>query len=111
MALVRAGLGVEHHDAVVRVAVGGEHFLRRDVDRDVGRRAQALGRVAVVAARLLSDLQHELGLHRELEELAVGLAVSGEPDEVVGVDVDPVLALGPLEIGRASCRERVYSNV
>ena len=44
----------------------------------------------------LADLHHELAVHGEFEELAVLLAVAGEPDEIVAVDVDAVLALGPL---------------
>ena len=40
-------------------------------------------------------MQDELSFHRELEQLPVLLAVTGEPDEVVIVDENPVLALGP----------------
>src|SRR5205807_4295497 len=105
VALVRAALGIEHHHPAVSVAVGGVDLARRDVDRDVGGRAEPVGGVAVVSARLPADLQHELALHRELEELAVGLAVAREPDEVVGVDVDAVLALGPL-VARARAAPR-----
>ena len=96
MALVGAGLGIEHDHAAVGVAVGHEHFLRGDVHRNVGRRAQPLGRIAVVALPRLADLQDELAVHGELEELAVLLAVAGKPDEIVVVDEDAVLALGPL---------------
>ena len=96
MALVGAGLAIEHDDAAVGIAVGGEHFLRGDIDRDIGRRAEPLGRIAVVALALLADLQHELAVHGELEQLAVLLAVAGEPDEIVVVDEDAVLALRPL---------------
>jgi hypothetical protein len=95
VALVGAGFRIEHGDAAVGVAVGGEHLFRRNVDRDVRRRAEPVGRVAVVALALLADLQHELAVHRELEQLAVLLAVAGEPDEVVVVDEDAVLVLRP----------------
>ena len=93
--LVGAGLRIEHHDAAIGIAVGGEHFLRGNIHRDIGRRAEPLGGIAVVALALLADLQHELAVHGELEELAVLLAVAGEPDEIVVVDEDAVLALGP----------------
>jgi hypothetical protein len=96
VALVRAGLGIEHDHTAVAVAVGREDFLRGDVHRDVGRRSQPLGRIAVVALPRLADLQDELAVHGELEELAVLLAVAGKPDEIVAVDEDAVLALGPL---------------
>ena len=96
VALVGASLGIEHDHPAIAVAVGGEHLLGGDVDRDVGRRAEPLGRVAVVALPLLADLQHELAVHGELEQLPVLLAVAGEPDEIVVVDEDTVLALGPL---------------
>jgi hypothetical protein len=45
---------------------------------------------------LLADLQDELAVHCELEELAVDLVVACEPDEVVVVDEDAMLAFGPL---------------
>ena len=96
MALVGAGLRIEHHDAPVAVAVGHIDLLGGDIDRDVGRRAEPLGRVAVGLVDRLADLQHELAVHGELENLAVGLVVAGEPDEIVVVDVDAVLALGPV---------------
>ncbi len=96
VALVGAALGIEHHDAPVGIAVGGEDLPGGDVDRDVGRRAEPHGRVAVVPRSLPADLQDELAVHRELEQLAVFLAVPGQPDEIAGVDEDAVLALGPL---------------
>src|SRR6185503_619986 len=96
VALVGAGLGIEHDHTPVAVAIGREHFLRGDVHRNVGRRPQSLGRIAVVALARLADLQDELALHGELEELSVLLAVAGKPDEIIGVDEDAVLALGPL---------------
>src|SRR5215472_15940099 len=111
VALVVAGFGIEHRDAPVGVAVRGKHLLRRDVDRNVRRRAESRGRIAVVALALLADLQHELAVHGELEELPVLLAVAGEPDEIVAVDKNPVLALRPLKAfprgrpsGGADCR-------
>src|SRR5436190_15497346 len=95
VALVGAGLGVKHHHAAVRVAVGGKHFLRRFVDGNVCRRAKPLGRIAVVSLPLLPDLQDKLAVHREFEQLPVLLAIAGEPDEVVVVDENTMLALGP----------------
>jgi hypothetical protein len=83
VSLVGANLGIEHHHPAVGVAVGSEHFLRRDIDRDVGGRAKPLGRIAVVALALLADLQDELAVHGEFEQLPIPLAVAGEPDEVV----------------------------
>ena len=96
VALVGAGLRIEHHHAAVGVAVGGVDLLGGDIDRDIGRRAQPLGRVAVGLVDRLADLQHEFAVHGELEQLAVGLVVAGEPDEIIVVDIDAVLALGPI---------------
>jgi hypothetical protein len=36
MALVGAGVGIEHDDAVIGVAVGGVYFVGGGIDRDVG---------------------------------------------------------------------------
>ena len=99
VALVGAGFGIEHHDAAVGIAVGGEDFLRGDIDRDVGRRAEPVGRVAVVAGAGLPICSTNLPSMRELEQLTVLLAVAGEPDEIIVVDEDAVLALRPLVAG------------
>src|SRR5262245_61117649 len=96
MALVGASLGVEHDDPAVAVTIGREDFLGGHVDRDVGWRAEPVGRAAVWTWDRLADLQHELAVHREFQELAVGLVVAGEPDEIVVVDVDAVLAFRPI---------------
>src|SRR5207253_6647535 len=108
-----AGLGVEHHHSAVGVAVGGEDFLRRYIDGNVGRRTEPLGRIAVVTLALLTDLQDELAVHGEFEQLSVLLAIAGEPDEVVVVDENAVLALGQLvaRIGTAPMADEVAGLV
>ena len=102
MALVGAGLRVEHCDATIAVAVGREHLFRNNIDRDVGRRTEPLGRIAVVAGARLADLQHELAVHRELEKLSVAFPIARKPDEIVVVDKNAVLVLGPLVAGPGS---------
>src|SRR5215467_6482309 len=96
VALVRAALAVEYDHTAIGVAVGGEDFLGRHIDSNVGGRAEPISRVAVAALARLADLQHEFAVHRELEQLAVLAAVAGEPDELIAVDENAVLALGPL---------------
>src|SRR5262245_55542053 len=97
MAPVSAGFA--NRDAAVGVAVRGIDLLRRDVDGDVRRRAEAGCGIAVVTFPLLADLQHEFAVHRELEELPILLAIAGKPDEVGVVDEDAVLVLRPLKAG------------
>src|SRR5262249_48372641 len=96
VALVCAGLGIEYHDPAIGVAVGDKALLGDRIDRDIGWRAEPLGRIAVIAGAGLADLEHKLAIHRELEKLAIRLAVAGEPDEIVVVDEDTVLRLWPL---------------
>src|SRR5262245_14272229 len=96
MAFVGAGLGIEHDHPAVAVAVRGKDLPVGHVDRDVSRRAEPLRRIAVVALTLPADLQHEPAVHGELEKLPVLLAVAGKPNEIVAVDENAVLALGPL---------------
>ena len=96
MPLVGAGLRIEHHDPAVLVTVGGIHLLGDGIDGDIGRRAEPLRRVAVMPLAGLADLHHELAVHGEFQELAVGLAVAGKPDIIIGVDIDAVLAFRPL---------------
>ena len=92
MPLVSARLRIEHDDPVVRIAVCREHLLRCNVDRDVGRRAEPFGGIAIVAVTLLTDLQDKLAIYCELEELAILLAVTGEPDKIIVINEDTVFA-------------------
>jgi hypothetical protein len=56
-----------------------------------------------VCGPILADLQHELAVGRELEDLAVVVAVAGDPDEALRVDVDAVLVARPV-VARAGGR-------
>ena len=96
VALVGAGLGIEHDDAAVAVAVGHvELVAASSVTMCAGRPSRVLlleppGRAG------LADLPQEFAVGRELQDLVVVLAVAGEPDVAVLVDVDAVLVLGPV---------------
>ena len=70
MPLVGAGFGIEHRHPAIAVAIGGKHFLGRDVDRNVGGRAEPVGGIAVVCLARLADLQDEFSLPGELEQLS-----------------------------------------
>src|SRR3984893_1520613 len=102
MALIGARLGIEHDHAAIGIAIRSKHFLGRHIDRNVGRRAESLGRIRVVALALLADLEDELAVHGELEKLTILLAVAGQPNEIIVVDEDAVLALGPLVVPRGT---------
>src|SRR4029077_6375327 len=67
-----------------------------NVDRYVGRRAEPLGGIAIITFTLPADLQGKLAIHGELEELAILLAVTGEPDKIIVINEDTVLAFRPL---------------
>ena len=61
----------------------------------------------------LADLLQELAVGRELQDLVVVLAVAGEPDVAILVDVDAVLGArpvvagtGPAPAARTACRRR-----
>src|SRR3954453_2651903 len=95
MPLVGTGFGVEYDHPPIGVAVRSEHLPGCHIDGDIGGRPQAVRGIAIVAMRLPADLQDELAVHRELEELAVFLAVSGKPHEVFLIEENAVLALRP----------------
>ena len=99
VALVGAGLAVVDDDAPVAVAVGDEELARSGVDLDVGGAVQVRGVVAALRLAGAADLQDEAAVERELQDLVVLRPVAGEPDEVLGVDVDAVLGLRPLVAG------------
>src|SRR5260370_40521925 len=55
--------------------------------------------MGVIGGGGLADLEHELAVHCELEKLAMRLAATSEPGEVVVVDENTVLRLRPLIAG------------
>src|SRR5205814_1439951 len=92
MPLVGAGVGVEHDDAAIAVTIGNKHFVRLVIHGDAGRPAQVRGVVAVDGHAAPADLQQKLSVLAELENLAVAVAVTGEPDVVPGVNGNAVLS-------------------
>ena len=113
-ALERAGIGVEHDDPAVAVAVGDHRLVRLLHDLHV-RRLVEVRRVLVALALVAHpDLLDELALARELEQHVVGSrrhpdlhvrVVAADPDVVLVVDVDAVLGVRPLQtLGGAAPR-------
>ena len=92
MPLEGAGLGVEHDDAVVAVAVGDIDLVRRVVGHHVRRPAEPGLRRRALGAVVLADLLEEFSVRREFQDL-VAVVVAAEPDIAVAVDVDAVLVL------------------
>ena len=71
VAFVRAGLGVEHDDALVAVAVGDIQLVGLRIDEDLSRQPEILGVVAAIARAGLADLHQEFSILRELHDHAV----------------------------------------
>src|SRR6267378_5949804 len=96
VALHLAGIGVDHGDAFVEIAVGDVGFVGLGIDPDLGHPAEVL---EVVAARVLAvaaQLHQELPLLGELEDLGVAFAVAAQPHVALVIDVDPVRPFRPL---------------
>src|SRR5262249_25113248 len=92
-----ASLGVKHDHALVQIAVGDVNLMSVGIDVDTGRTAKDIGARAVrrISGRE-ADLHDELAIALELENLAIGGAVSADPNVVVLVDVNSMLDLGPI---------------
>ena len=107
-ALERAGVGVEHDDPAIAVAVGHEQLVGLRIDEGVGRLVDA-ARVGVAAALVgPADLQQELPVLAELHEHVVGPlrqrvgrgALPPIHTLPLVVHVHAVLAVGPVEARR-----------
>src|SRR5882672_7089811 len=96
VALHPAGVGVEHGDALVLVAVGDERLVGLRVDEDLRRAAEVLEVVAALVVAVLAHLQQELAVLGELQHLRVLCAVAADPDVALVVDEDAVVRLRPL---------------
>ena len=96
VALHLAGVGVEHGDALVLVAVGDERLVGLRVDEDLRHAAEVLQVVAAFVVAVLAHLQQELAVLGELQHLRVLRAVAADPDIALVVDEDAMVRLGPL---------------
>ena len=71
-ALELAGVGIEHDDAVIAVAVGHEQLVGLRQHPRIGGRCTLAVSALPLLWLLLADLQDELAVLRELQELVVG---------------------------------------
>jgi hypothetical protein len=96
VALVGAGVGIKHDDAMIAVTVGNEDFIGRWVDFRIGRPAQAARIGAACLRSGFADLQHELSVLSEFQDVTVVVAIAADPDEAFGIDIDAVLVFEPV---------------
>ena len=96
VALHLAGVGVDHRDALVEVAVGDVGLVGLRVDPDLGDAAEVLEVVAAGVLAEPADLHQELAVLGELQDVRVLRAVAADPDVALVVDVDAVVRLRPL---------------
>ena len=88
--LVGAGVGVEHGDVAVAIAVGDKHLVAEYGKRS--GRAQMRRVVAIGLDATLPDLQQEFSVLGEFEDMPIAVTIAGEPDIVIRIDEDAVLA-------------------
>src|SRR6516225_10975821 len=105
--LERAGVRIEDDNTMIAVTVRHEQFIGRCMHPGV-RGAVHVDRVSIALALVASaDLQHELSVGRELQVCIIGnrlepgqaggrTIVSADPHEALMVDIDAMLALGPV---------------
>src|SRR3954471_3796947 len=93
MALVRAGARVEHHHALVAVAVGDVELLRLRIHQHMRRPAELRATVGVLRLTGTSDLHDEFAVRGDLEDLIVLVAVAGNPDVASRVDAYAMFVL------------------
>ena len=96
VALHLAGVGVEHGDALVEIAVRDIGFVGFRIDPDLGDAAEILQVVAAAVLAEVADLHQELAVLGEFEDVGVLLAVAADPDVAFVVDMDAVVGLRPL---------------
>ncbi len=71
MALVLAGIRIEHNHTMIAVAVGDVHLIRLLVDKRLGRQPQIFDVVAALAMARFADLHQELAVLRKFQHLIV----------------------------------------
>src|SRR5260370_29560362 len=112
VALVLAGVGIEHDHPVIAVAVRDDQFIGLLVDEQLGRTLDILGVVAALALAGLTDLHQEFPVLRKLQNHVVVVvtacrrlpawrtrrwtAVPADPDVAFVVNCDSVVGLRPI---------------
>src|SRR5262249_11228043 len=94
-----AGVGIDHRDALVAVAVRDAGLVCLRIDPDLGAAVEIL---LVVTAGVVAEgatLQQELAVLGELEDMRVLLAVAADPDVAFVVNVNAMVGLRPLVAG------------
>src|SRR5437016_8743831 len=115
VALVLAGVGIEHDHAVIAVAVRDDQFIGLLVDEQLGRTLYILGVVAALALAGLADLHQEFAVLSELQNHVVvvvtacrrlpgwrtrrGASIPADPNIPFVVDCDSVIGFGPIVTG------------
>jgi hypothetical protein len=81
---------------VIEITVGDIDLVGGGIDRHVRGLAKPRGIQAVGLVALLADLHDEFSVARELQYVAIALAVGGEPDKTFLIDIDAVLIVRPV---------------
>src|SRR5262249_32878790 len=90
--LVRAAISIEHDHAPIAVSVGNRRVVGFRVPGDARRTAQMRGVATVGLHAALADLQQKLAVLGEFQDLSVAVAVARQPDIILVVDSNAVLA-------------------
>src|SRR5258706_22363 len=96
IALHLAGIGVDHGDALVEIAVGDVRLVGLGVDPDLGHPPEVLRIVAAGVLAVAAELHQELPFLGELQDVGVLRSVAAEPHVALVVDMHAVRAFGPL---------------
>src|SRR3954470_3440934 len=91
---------VEHHDPLVAITVRDIDFVRRVVNDGERRAPEITCTVAAFGMARFANLPDEFSFAREFQHLRVViLIVAREPDVIIGVNENPMLATRPVIAG------------
>jgi hypothetical protein len=95
MPFILSGIPIEDDDAAIIVTIGNIDFVRGRILVDLGWSPEVLRVVAPVMLALMTYLQEELPSPVELQNLRVRASLGANPDVLLGVDRDAMVALRP----------------
>src|SRR5262245_60701322 len=90
-----SGIGVDHRDAFVLVAVGYVRLVGLGIDPDLRNPSEILLVVAAGILPMAAQLHEELPVFRKFQDVGIALAVAAEPDVALIVNVYAVRANRP----------------
>jgi len=93
VALHLSGIGVDHRDTLVEIAVRDVGLVGVGIDPDLGDPSEILEIVAASIFAKPTDLHQKLAVFGELQDVRILLAIAADPNVALVINMDAMIGL------------------